>query len=704
MKSQIKIYKTLIIFMLLSINLYSQDSDLLLNQEFLNSLPEETRDELIKQLEDDQEKLSEVDFGVYSTMWSKSAAEKYIDQELLRSEDIIAPEDMTLDDLEIFGKNFFTGYPSSFMPVSEPSLSYEYVIDIGDTLDIEIFGSFNSSEKNQVISTDGSIVIKGIGAIQVAGLTLGDASKKISDVVSFKYPGAETNIKLNTLRTMQVILVGFVKVPGIYTLPGNSSVLSALRLAGGISDQGSFSNIEIKRLGEVIGNFDLYDLLINGNNQFNQALRPGDSVVVRAAGKRVSIYGGVSKPAIYEILDENINEIINFAGGPLNGNEINNITISSLADSSRITKNIYQSDFTSTPITNNSYIYVPYERESKSDSVELIGSFISPGLYALNNVPNFSQKNLLSSNAYTNALVLLKAKKTSNTYNYSLHSPSNKLSLAPGDKLIALSKDDIRFLNSNLLRNFFKKSENKDKYECNLFNHIENIRSTNRFERIEEFFLKTLSTGDIDEGGSSNSNLNLSEINVIEDQPISNQLFLNNENKSNEISCPKVFEKDPELLLSIIQNSVYIDGPTIQGGLYPIFEGINLLTLINSISFLTLVNLDDLVSISEFDDLSSIPIREAANYKVNLGSNITISASQTVDVNRIRISGEVNKPGYYYISRNERLSDLLSKAGSYTDNAYPIGGILLRESAKILKEIITTDYMIKSLRIFPLKS
>ena len=243
------------------------------------------------------------------------------------------------------------------MPVSEPSLSYEYVIDIGDTLDIEIFGSFNSSEKNQVISTDGSIVIKGIGAIQVAGLTLGDASKKISDVVSFKYPGAETNIKLNTLRTMQVILVGFVKVPGIYTLPGNSSVLSALRLAGGISDQGSFRNIEIKRLGEVIGNFDLYDLLINGNNQFNQALRPGDSVVVRAAGKRVSIYGGVSKPAIYEILDENINEIINFAGGPLNGNEINNITISSLADSSRITKNIYQSDFYIYP-NNKQFIYI----------------------------------------------------------------------------------------------------------------------------------------------------------------------------------------------------------------------------------------------------------------------------------------------------------------------------------------------------------
>ena len=170
-------------------------------------------------------------------MMSKSSAERFIDQELLRSEVEINPEDMTLDDLEIFGRDFFTGYPSTFSPVSEPSLSYTYILDLGDKLDVEIFGAHKFSGVT-IISTDGSIMV-GIGNIQIAGLTLGEATRKISEVVSFKYPGAQSSIKLNTLRNMQIVVVGFVDVPGIYTLPGNASVLSALRLAGGISEQGS---------------------------------------------------------------------------------------------------------------------------------------------------------------------------------------------------------------------------------------------------------------------------------------------------------------------------------------------------------------------------------------------------------------------------------------------------------------------------------
>ena len=73
------------------------------------------------------------------------------------------------------------------------------------------------------------------------------------------------------------------------------------------------------------------------------------------------------------------------------------------------------------------------------------------------------------------------------------------------------------------------------------------------------------------------------------------------------------------------------------------------------------------------------------SHNVRLGSNITITSSNTVNVNRVKISGEVNKPGYYYISKNERLSSLLDKAGNYTESAYPIGGTLLRRSAKQLE-------------------
>ena len=359
----------LVITLIFSLNTFSQqEEDILLNQEFLDSLPEDTKADLVEQLEKDKDKLKEVDYGIFNSMMSKSSAERFIDQELLRSEVEINPEDMTLDDLEIFGRDFFTGYPSTFSPVSEPSLSYTYILDLGDKLDVEIFGAHKFSGVT-IISTDGSIMVGGIGNIQIAGLTLGEATRKISEVVSFKYPGAQTSIKLNSLRNMQIVVVGFVDVPGIYTLPGNASVLSALRLAGGISEQGSFRNIEIRRNGFLIGNFDLYNLLINGDNQFNKTLRSGDSVIVRAAGKMVSIYGGVPNPAIYEIVDENIADAIFLAGGPLNGAEISEITLSSLENSKRVTKSIPKNSFNKIVPSNDSFIYVPYKREVKTDSI-----------------------------------------------------------------------------------------------------------------------------------------------------------------------------------------------------------------------------------------------------------------------------------------------------------------------------------------------
>ena len=148
-----KLHKTLNFFavaLILSLNLSSQEEEILLNEDFLDSLPEETKADLVEQLDADRDKLREFDYGVFDTMMSKSSAERFIDQELLRSEVDVAPEEITLDDLEIFGKDFFKGYPSTFSPVSEPSLSYTYILDLGDELKVEIFGAhkFSGITKN----------------------------------------------------------------------------------------------------------------------------------------------------------------------------------------------------------------------------------------------------------------------------------------------------------------------------------------------------------------------------------------------------------------------------------------------------------------------------------------------------------------------------------------------------------------------------
>ena len=679
-----KLHKTLNFFavaLILSLNLSSQEEEILLNEDFLDSLPEETKADLVEQLDADRDKLREFDYGVFDTMMSKSSAERFIDQELLRSEVDVAPEEITLDDLEIFGKDFFKGYPSTFSPVSEPSLSYTYILDLGDELKVEIFGAHKFSGITK-ISTDGSIIITGIGSIQVAGLTLGEASRKISETVSIKYPGAQASININNLRNMQIVVVGFVDVPGIYTMPGNASVLSALRLAGGISDQGSYRKIEIRRNGFLIGNFDLYNLLINGDNQFNRTLRSGDSVIVRAAGKMVSIYGGVPNPAIYEIVDENIADAIFLAGGALNGAEISGITLSTLENSERVTKNILKSSFNKINPTNDSFIYVPYKREAKTDSIELIGSFITPGLFSVESLTEFISADSLSAESYTNAVILMRSKKDSNSFDYSFHNPEKVLTLNQGDNLIALSNEHIKFINSNVLRDFFNESTDEENVtpECEIFDYFSNIKNTNRYRSIKEFFLETFEE-DAGEDEKDLANLNFSNINPNDAFNSTNGLFIN----KNSSDCPKIFERDPDLLFSVIQNSIYVDGPNVMGGIYPIFDNISLSKLIDSISFFSTPSLNDFVSISADTDVSSVLLGSAEGYKVGLGSNITITSAKTAEVSRIKISGEVNKPGYYYISKNERLSELLEKAGNYTETAYPIGGILLRKSAKQLE-------------------
>lgn len=52
----------------------------------------------------------------------------------------------------------------------------------------------------------------------------------------------------------------------------------------------------------------------------------------------------------------------------------------------------------------------------------------------------------------------------------------------------------------------------------------------------------------------------------------------------------------------------------------------------------------------------------------------------------VKISGEVNAPGLYQVNRNEKLSDLISKSGGLTNDAYIYGTNFTRETTKKLQQ------------------
>ena len=280
-----------------------------------------------------------------------------------------------------FGDKIFDMMQSSFMPINEPNIDSSYTLDFGDTLEIQLIGQKNFIEELS-IKRDGSINIPEMGKIFVSGLSLGEANKLIKSKVASVYIGTEAFITLVNIRDIQVIVTGNAFNPGIYTLNGNSNVLHALSMAGGVDENGSYRQIDLIRNNKVINTIDLYEIFIYGNSSFGPRVRSGDTILVRSFLKVVSISGAVKRPGIYELKENNnFSDLLKYANGFSDNadmdtlrlerpykNEINLIEIDSLDQLKSFT-----------PKSADSLFIRAYERRT----VEILGAVFSPGKYLL---------------------------------------------------------------------------------------------------------------------------------------------------------------------------------------------------------------------------------------------------------------------------------------------------------------------------------
>ena len=92
--------------------------------------------------------------------------------------------------------------------------------------------------------------------MNVAKRTLDDAERVIKAFVDDAYIGAKTTVSLTYLRDMNILMVGNITQPGLYTLQGGTSVIQALFNAGGINENGSYRSILHKRNGKTIEQID----------------------------------------------------------------------------------------------------------------------------------------------------------------------------------------------------------------------------------------------------------------------------------------------------------------------------------------------------------------------------------------------------------------------------------------------------------------
>ena len=278
-----------------SIAIFSQELD----DAYLESLPDNIREDVLLKI-DQRDEIEKPLYRRQSSMTDKIFSEEEMEARKIRNR---------------FGDNIFDMMQSSFMPINEPNLDSSYILDFGDSLELQLIGQKNSID-NLSIKRDGSINIPEIGKIFVSGLSLDDANKLIKAKISTAYIGVEVFITLVNIRDIQVLVTGNAYNPGIYTLNGNSNILNALSMAGGVNENGSYRKIDLIRNNEVIKSVDLYDIFIYGKSGFGERLRSGDSILVRPSIKMVNISGAVKRPALFELTEDNsFSDLIEYADG-----------------------------------------------------------------------------------------------------------------------------------------------------------------------------------------------------------------------------------------------------------------------------------------------------------------------------------------------------------------------------------------------------
>lgn len=214
----------------------------------------------------------------------------------------------------IFGHFLFSQVPSTFAPVQNVPVSDTYIIGPGDEFFLHMWGRLDDSYQ-LMVDKEGQVQFPKIGPIPVAGMTFGEA-KKLLHSKGKAITGVHLSVSMGRLRSIQVFVMGEVKVPGLYTISSLASMTNALFASGGPTEIGSLRDIRLKRNGDTIRTLDFYDFLLSGDTTSDARLSPGDVIFLPQAGPMVTVKGNVKREARFELKDVfTLTEALRLAGG-----------------------------------------------------------------------------------------------------------------------------------------------------------------------------------------------------------------------------------------------------------------------------------------------------------------------------------------------------------------------------------------------------
>lgn len=525
------------------------------------------------------------------------------------------PDSLDTGKLKIFGMDIFKTAEVTFEPSLNVATPQNYILGAGDEVIVDVYGASEITYQ-EVISPDGTILISGIGPINLAGISVKEAKNRIFNRLSTIYSGLKgrnpstfMQVSLGQVKSIKVNIVGNVVQPGTYELSSFSTAFNALYFAGGPTENGSLRQIEVFRGGEKIAILDVYKFLFEGEADQNPQLQDQDVLIVKPYMNRVKLAGNVKQPAIYELKEnETVEYLLKFSGGFSKNAFKDFLTIDRVGNVEKEVSTVERSDFSSEKIMDGDSIYVTKVLDTYANRIKIEGAVIRPGYYEL--TPDLTLSALIKK--------------------------ANGL------------REDAYMKRGNV------------------------IRLSNRLS------LKNIAF-DVQEVVNNNQDIALSPDDIIRISSI----FDLNEHQiitiNGQIRNPGIF---PYIDSMTVEDLVGLSGGLMENASSSTIEVARRLT-----------SDDDITKSSEiftFEINRDLGVNdEASNFLLQPFDLVLVKSTPYVRQHKVvKIEGEVNFPGYYALETNEdKISDLIKRAGGLTKYGYPEGSSLIRRT-----EYFRTDF------------
>jgi polysaccharide export outer membrane protein len=158
----------------------------------------------------------------------------------------------------------------------------EYIIGPEDKLDITVFEVKDLSLAGVPVDASGQIILPLIGTVTASGKTTAQLSQEIASRLGEKYlQSPQVSVVVSDSASRKVTVEGEVRTPGVYKMPGRTTLMEAIAMGGGLGDTANLHKVAIIRTVNGRRRAILCDYAdVRSGRIADPAIEPQDVVVV----------------------------------------------------------------------------------------------------------------------------------------------------------------------------------------------------------------------------------------------------------------------------------------------------------------------------------------------------------------------------------------------------------------------------------------